>query len=162
MDVKRSCLIVILVISILATSNISATKMDFKNDLENKEDINKMIVNNEGHDYGVIAEMVIDPTKEDPDERATVEILESSFTIEDYVANDPICFSANYEIVKDLIGEWDEAPYPVDPVHHTTTIEKWEFEMRAQLERTNGDLIRIGKEKLLLTDGPWDKPPEIL
>ncbi len=166
MSVKKSYLLLVLVIGILATSNISATTMNFKQDLAEKSsngNINKIGSSiSKGHDYGIIAKMTIDPTQEDDNERATVELFDSSFTINKYKANDPIRFSAEYEIVKDIIGEWDEAPFPVPPVHHETTIEKWEFGMRAELERNNGDIIRIGKEKIILNDGPWDKPPEIL
>ena len=122
---------------------------------------NDIVLSANPHDFGVIGSMEIDGS-EDYGEMCTVEMSDKSFVIDDYNAGDLIRFSADYEIVKDLQGPWDEAPYTVGPTHHPTTIEKWDFVIKARHNRFDGEVFDIGEAIVSEMDCPWDIPPEIL
>jgi len=141
------CLLV--TIGMLITSSANAVKIE-------TEEKNKTIVKTSDQDFGVIGSLTIDGSAED---MCNVEMDETEFVINDYVAGDKVKFSADYEIIKDVKGPWVEPPYGEGPDNHPTTIEKWDFKIKAIV---NGYEYKTIDEVKTIKDCPWEVPPEIL
>jgi len=109
------------------------------------------------YDFGIIAHLEIDGKNEGNE--CSVKMLREFLYINNYKAGTPIRIKATYKIVNDLMGCWDEAPYDIPPVGHNTTIEKWKFIMKAEI---NGYEYAVESTKHIEKDCPWDEPPEQL
>ncbi|RLF33434.1 MAG: hypothetical protein DRM98_02290 [Thermoplasmata archaeon] len=140
-----------LVVALLPVSNGSSI-------ITEVNDETSSIVETGDHDFGVIGRMEIDGSA-DIDDICYVEMYDTSFEINNYIAGDTIRFSADYKIVKDVIGPWREAPYGVEPENHSTCIERWDFKISAVVNGYEPETIEEVKSIL---DCPWETPPETL